>query len=845
VVEPIQIDFASASADRVLSKLKSSPKGLGDAEARKRFVLYGPNESSKQRRKSALEQLFSKFLKPLIIVLIIDGAFAWYIGEVLGASFILGMILVSVFISFIQEYRSSREVEGLLAMVHTVATVIRGGKEKEIHLRNLVPGDVVKLCAGDIIPADVRLISCKDLFINQAALTGESFPVEKFAELNHLAGRETSPDATLAYMGTSVSSGTALGLVIKTGTSTRFGEIARDLSIGEPETSFDKGIREFTWLMIRAMVVLVLVIFLINALFKHDVLEAFLFSLAVAVGLTPEMLPTIVAMNLTKGALFMAKKKVIVKRLAAIQNFGAMDILCTDKTGTLTLDNVVLVRHSAVDGKEDEDVLRHAYINSYYQTGLKNLLDRAILKYEKLMVKQYKKVDEVPFDFSRRIMSVIVEFDHTHRLIAKGAPEEILKRCTQYELDGKVINITSHLVPNLRAQIEALNADGFRVLAVAYKDVGMAKKIFSKEDESDLILKGYVAFLDPPKPSADKAILSLEHLGVRVKVLTGDTPVVTRKICTDVGLDASKIVIGDEIESLSEEALGELAEKTTVFARLSPLQKERIIQALKKKGHTVGYLGDGINDAPPLKAADIGISVNNGVDIAKESADLILLEKNLLVLHDGVMEGRKTFGNILKYVRMGASSNLGNMISMTGASLFLPFLPMLPIQVLLNNFLYDISQMAIPTDRVDEDFLTKSKPWNIASIKRFMLLIGPVSSVFDFLTFGILFFLFHSSAPLFQTCWFLESLFTQTLVIHVIRTAKRPFMDSKPSRFLLGTSIGICLLALYLPFSPFATALGFVHPSIIWFPVLGLIVFFYLICAQLAKQLFIRRYGYE
>jgi len=755
------------------------------------------------------------------------------------------MAIISVFLSFFQEYRAGKEAEKLSEMVRATATVIRNGKSREVKIREIVPGDIVDLFAGDMIPADLRIISCKDLFINQASLTGESFPAEKVPGPIQSKGPSPSEATNIAFMGTSVVSGTALGLVIKTGLSTQFGEVSRKLATIHMETSFDKGIRSFTWLMIRFMLILVIVIFAINAALKGNLIEALMFSLAVAVGLTPEMLPMLVAINLSKGAITMAKKQVIVKRLNSIQNFGAMDVLCTDKTGTLTLDKIVLERHCDVTGKEDEDVLRLAYINSFYQTGLKNLLDRAILKHEKLLVNQYIKIDEIPFDFSRKIMSVVVTMNGTHRIISKGAPEEIFTRCSRYAINGTIQEMNETVLNELKGEYDSLSLQGFRVLAIAYRDIVDKKEVYSRDDEHNLILKGYTAFLDPPKPTVKKTIEVVKKLGIELKVLTGDNEYVTKNICSQVGLDIKDVYTGDMINKLNDEELKEVVETTTVFVRLSPLQKERIIHALHKNNHIVGYLGDGINDAPALKAADVGISVDNAVDIAKESADIILQKKSLLVLGDGVIEGRKTFGNIVKYIKMGSSSNLGNMISMTGASIFLPFLPMMPIQILMNNFLYDMSQTSIPTDLVDEEYLERPRPWNIRSIKRFMILIGPVSSIFDFVTFGVLWFVFHAQQPLFTTGWFLESLCTQTLVIHIIRTGKIPFIESRPSKFLILTSILIIAAGIILPFSPLAGVLNFVTPPPLYFLALFVIVLVYLFTVQLVKSLVVKKYGYD
>ncbi|MGD0573384.1 MAG: magnesium-translocating P-type ATPase [Sedimentisphaerales bacterium] len=841
------IDFATCTQESVLQSFDTSLKGLSEKEVIKRLEEYGYNEPAKKKKRTVIFQIFSKFLNPLVVVLLIIAGFSIFFGDSIGATIVILMAVISVFLSFIQEYKAGKEAERLSEMVRATATVIRNGKAREVKIREIVPGDIIDLFAGDMVPADLRIISCKDLFINQASLTGESFPAEKTAE--PLTPKSSSPSdlTNMAFMGSSVVSGTAIGVVAKTGLETRFGALSKRLAAIPIESSFDKGIRSFTWLMIRVMVVLVLVIFTINALRKGDIIQSLLFSLSVAVGLTPEMLPMLVALNLSKGAIAMSKKDVIVKRLNATQNFGAMDVLCTDKTGTLTLDRIVVEKHCDVVRKEDDDVLRMAYINSFYQTGLKNILDRAILSYEKILVKQYKKVDEVPFDFSRKVMSVVVEANGKHQIIVKGAPEEIYRRCTKFELDGEILDLDEAklVLVELQNEYNDLSAEGFRVLAVAYKNFDQPKNVYTKDDEQDLTLKGYIAFLDPPKPSVKKIIETLNNLGIEFKVLTGDNELVTKKICSEVGLNIKGFATGEQVEKADDAALGEMVKTTTVFARLSPLQKERVIHALHKNKHIVGYLGDGINDAPALKAADVGISVDNAVDIAKETADIILLKKSLLVLIDGVIEGRKTFGNIIKYIKMGSSSNFGNMFSMTGASLFLPFLPMLPIQILLNNFLYDMSQIAIPSDSIDEEYLLKSRPWNVGYIKKFMIVLGPVSSIFDFITFGVLWFIFHASVPLFQTGWFLESMCTQTLVIHVIRTGKVPFIESKPSQFMLFTSIYIVTIALVLPFLPLGKYLGFVEPPPSYFIALTLITLAYLCLVQFVKSWFIKRYGYE
>jgi len=838
-------DYVGCTPEALFDKLKTSEKGLTEQQAKSRLQDYGLNEPAKKKKRTALVQLLLMFLNPLVIVLLIIGTFSFFFGGKISAFLVFLMALMSVGLSFVQEYRANKAAEKLNEMVRTTATVWRSGRSKEISIRDIAPGDIVDLFAGDMIPADLRIISCKDLFINQASLTGESFPIEKLSTPIQTKSNSIVDLRNIAFMGSSVVSGTALGVAVKTGISTQFGELSRRLATIRIETNFDKGVRKFVWLMIKAMCFMVLFIFSINALRRGNFMESLLFSLGVAVGLTPEMLPMLVTINLSKGAILMSRKEVIVKRLNSIQNFGAMDVLCTDKTGTLTMDKIVLERHCDVVRKEDDDVLRFAYLNSFYQTGLKNLLDRAILKHEKLLLNQHKKIDEIPFDFSRKIMSVIVEMDGKHRIISKGAPEEIFKRCPRYELEGEILDIDPLIISDLKEEYDDLSADGFRVLAIAYKDMELKKEAYSKDDEKDLILKGYVAFLDPPKPSAKMAIKALKKLGIDFKVLTGDNELVTKKICSEVGLDVKGLVTGDQVEKASNEELRALVKTTNIFARLSPLQKEKVIYALHENGHIVGYLGDGINDAPALKTSDVGISVNNAVDIAKESADIILLKKSLMVLEDGVVEGRKTFGNIVKYIKMGSSSNFGNMFSMTGGIMFLPFLPMLPIQILLNNFLYDVSQIAIPTDDVDSDYISKPRPWNVGYIKKFMFIIGPISSIYDFLTYGVMLFIFHANAELFHTGWFIESLCTQTLVIHIIRTGKIPFIESRPSRFLVLMSIMIVTIGIGIPFSPLARHFGFVAPPPAYFIALFLMVSTYLVLVQIVKKWFIKKFGYE
>ena len=836
-------DYVGASKDAVLSKFQVTEKGLSDREAALRLEEYGPNEPAAKKKRGLCRQLFSKFLNPLVFVLLVISSISIFFNELVNALIVGLMAAMSVILSFVQEYRAGRAAEKLSEMVRTTTTVWRGGRQKELNIREVVPGDIVDLFAGDMIPADIRIISCKDFFINQSSLTGESFPIEKMPTSSSSASASPAEQTNIAFMGSSVVSGTAIAVVVKTGSETQFGEMYQKLSTVSVTTAFDKGLRQFTMLMVKAMLCLVCCIFFIISVREADYLEAFLFSLGVAVGLTPEMLPMIVTFTLSQGAFQLAEKKAIVKRLNSIQNFGAMDVLCTDKTGTLTIDKIVLEKHCDINGREDEDVLRYAYINSFHQTGLRNLLDKAILRHERLLMKPYEKVDEVPFDFSRKIMSVVVTMDGCHTLIAKGAPREVYKRISQYELDGALHEIRPEIVEDLMKEYSVLSSEGFRVLAVAYKKIPNPKQVYSKEDEKDLILKGYVAFLDPPKVGVKAAIDALKKLGVDLKVLTGDNELVTKKICQDVGLSFHNVVHGDEVEKASVDELKRLVEEGNVFARLSPLQKERVIRALHENGHIVGYLGDGINDALALKTSDVGISVNNATDIAKESADIILLKKSLMILRDGVIAGRKTFGNIVKYIKMGASSNFGNMLSMTAASLFVPFLPMLPIQILLNNLLYDFSQIAIPTDHVDPEYVSCPRPWNVSYIKKFMLLIGPISSIFDMITFWVLLTVFHADPVLFHTGWFLESLCTQTLVIHVIRTRQIPFLESWPSPFLLASSLLIVALGCIIPLSSVGMFFEFTPPPAAYYGVLFLISSAYFLSVQMVKMWFVKRFG--
>ncbi len=842
-VSPAVLDAARKDAEQLLLDLHTSLAGLTEADAEERAQTVGPNEVAQERKQGWFIRLLKMTRNPLVIHLTTLSAISFLTGDARAGTVMAAMVVLSVSLRFWQEARADAAAEKLKAMIHVTATVVRDGTAREIPLRGLVPGDIIRLAAGDMIPGDVRLLSSKDLFVSQGSLTGESLPVEKFHDPE--VKEECSPTElkNICFMGTSVESGTAAAVVVTTGVQTYLGSMARSITGERVPTSFDQGLNRFTWLMMKFMAVMVPLVFLINGFTKHDWKGAFFFALAVAVGLTPEMLPMIVSVCLSNGALAMSRKKVIVKRLNAIQNFGGMDVLCTDKTGTLTEDRVVLMKHCDVTGQESENILLYGYLISHFQTGLKNLLDRAILDstdfHAQALIEKYKKLDEIPFDFTRRMMSVLVESPEGKSiLLTKGAPEEVFLHSSHFELDGKLLPMDAEQAVALKQEYDDLSNDGFRVLAVATKEL-TGKQICAREDERALVLRGYVAFLDPPKETAARSLAALHKHGVAVKILTGDNQLVSRKVCKDVGLAADPMLIGGDIEKMSDAELADAADKAVLFARLSPAHKERVIRLLRGKGHVVGFMGDGINDAPALRAADVGISVDTATDIAKESADLILLEKDLMVLEQGVIEGRKVFANIVKYIRMGASSNFGNMFSVLGASAFLPFLPMAPIQVLTNNLLYDFSQVPIPSDAVDEEQVSRPRPWNISEIKRFILYIGPISSIFDYTTFFVMLYVFHcwdpSRAPLFQTGWFVESLMTQTLIIHVIRTNKIPFIQSRASLALTATTLAIMAFGIWLPYSPLAPSLGFTHLPGLYWPILLLTLFSYVALTQLIK----------
>jgi P-type Mg2+ transporter len=848
-ISPVVLDAARKVGEELLRDLLTALCGLTQAEAEDRARTMGPNEVAQEKSQGWPMRLLKIIRNPLVILLATLSAISFATGDARAGIVMAMMVALSVGLRFWQEARADAAAAKLKAMIHVTATVIRDGTAREIPLCDLVPGDIVQLSAGDMIPGDVRVLSSKDLFVSQGSITGESFPVEKFHDAEANAVSSPTELKNICFMGTSVESGTATAVVVTTGVQTYFGSMARSITGDRMQTSFDLGLNRFTWLMIRLMTVMVPLVFLINGFTKHDWKGAFFFAMAVAVGLTPEMLPMIVSVCLSKGALAMSRRKVIVKRLNSIQNFGGMDVLCTDKTGTLTEDRVVLMRHCNVAGRETEEVLLKGYLISHFQTGLKNLLDRAILVcpdfHGNAVLEKYKKLDEIPFDFTRRMMSVLVQDPEGNAiLLTKGAPEEVFLHSSHFELDGKLSPMDPVLMVGLKEEYESLSNDGFRVLAVATKDLP-DKQICSKDDERELVLRGYVAFLDPPKKTAARALEALHQHGVAVKILTGDNPLISRKVCKDVGLLADPMLLGGDVEKMSDPELAKAAEATTLFARLSPAHKERVIRALRGKGHVVGFMGDGINDAPALRAADIGISVDTATDIAKESADLILLEKDLMVLEGGVTEGRKVFANILKYIRMGASSNFGNMFSVLGASAFLPFLPMAPIQVLANNLLYDFSQVPIPTDAVDEEQVARPRPWDIGEIKRFIFFIGPISSIFDYTTFFVMLWVFKSWDPsrasVFQTGWFVESLMTQTLIIHVIRTNKIPFIQSRASLPLTLTTLFIMAFGMWLPYSPVASALGFTKLPLMYWPILMLTLLAYVGLTQMTKVWLLRK----
>ena len=854
---------AIADAQALLEQLGSHEDGLSEAQAEGIRERVGPNEVEHEKPLPRWMHLWHCYRNPFNLLLTLLAIVSYLTHDMKGTLVIGTMVVLSTVLRFWQEGKSNQAADALKAMVSNTATVLRRGadagtvaQQVELATRLLVPGDVIWLSAGDMIPADCRVLTAKDLFVSQSAMTGESMPVEKSAAHSGPQTINALDLENLVFMGTNVVSGSARAVVLHTGNNTYFGALAnRVVATDRAPTAFYAGVNQVSWLLIRFMFVMAPLVFFINGFTKGDWMEALLFALAIAVGLTPEMLPMIVTSTLAKGAVFLSRKKVIVKRLDAVQNFGAMDVLCTDKTGTLTQDKIFLARHVDAWGEESSDVLELAYLNSYYQTGLKNLLDVAVLEHAEVSrelepAKNFRKVDEIPFDFTRRRMSVVVaEHDAHHLLITKGAVEEILAVCTQVRHGEAVEPLTPELLQRIRTVTADLNEEGLRVVAVAAREGPPTQEVYGLADESALTLIGYVAFLDPPKDSTAAALKALAEHQVAVKVLTGDNELVAAKICREVGLAQQGVLLGRDIEAMSDQQLGEAVENHNLFAKLTPLHKERIVHRLKANGHVVGFMGDGINDAPALRAADIGISVDSAVDIAKEAADIILLEKSLMVLEQGVQEGRRTFANMLKYIKITASSNFGNVFSVLIAAALLPFLPMLPMHLLVLNLLYDISQIAIPFDNVDEEMLRQPLRWQPGDIGRFMVFFGPLSSVFDMLTFAMMWWVFGAQTPaqqtLFQSAWFVVSLLTQALIVHLIRSPKLPFIESRASLPLMAMTLAIVTVGLFLPMGPLAHYFKLQALPPLYFALLPLTMLGYMALTQAMKGFYRRRWGWQ
>ena len=828
----------------IYRRFGSSSRGLATKDAHRNLRIYGHNELAKKEKKSPIIAFLSYFRNPLILILLVAGLVAGILGDVAESVTIFVIVLLSVVLSFVQEYRAERAAEELRRRVATTATTMRDGREQQIHLSDLAPGDVVLLSAGNVVPADARIIESKDLYVDQSALTGESFPVDKQPEpLKKDCVATVTAWKNYLFMGTSVVSGTATVLIVRTGTQTEYGEIVKLAMEKRPESEFERGLRQFGYLIMQVTFVLVIFVFLVLAFFKHDILESVLFALALAVGLTPELLPLIVSFNLSLGAVAMAKTRVIVKRLSSIHNFGAMDVFCSDKTGTLTENRVALIMHVDLNGRDSPKVLEYSFVNSLFQSGIKSPLDEEIMRHEReVKHSDYRKIDEIPFDFTRKRSSVVAWKGKQKLLITKGAPEEVLRACNCADLDGKVSSLTEKTRAAIERRYRTLSTDGFRVLGICYRPVRDGRR-FEPKDEADMIFLGFTAFLDPPKKSAREAVDDMGRSGIAFKVITGDSDLVTRHTCEQLGIEVTGLVTGAQISAMNDDALARVVEKSNVFARVTPAQKNRILLALKSNGHVVGFLGDGINDAPSMRVADVSVSVENAMDVAKESADIILLQKDLRVLQQGVLEGRKTFRNTMKYLMMGVSSNFGNMLSVAVGSLFLPFLPMLPIQILLNNLLYDFSETTIPTDNTDPEYIQKPHRLKVEYIRKFMIFFGPISSIFDILTFVTMIVVFNATEPMFQTAWFLESLCTQTLVIFAIRTRRIPFFTSAPSLPLLLSSVGIVLLALALPLTPVGVVFHLVPLPLSFFAILGGFVVAYFLLVELMKWWFFRRYA--
>lgn len=852
------VGAANSSAVQLLGTLGSHTDGLTAAEADALRVQYGLNEVEHEQPLPWWVHLWHCYKNPFNLLLTLLAVISWLTEDMKAATVIFSMVVLSTLLRFWQEAKSNKAADALKAMVSNTATVLRrdDGKRIELPIKQLVPGDLIVLSAGDMIPADCRVLSAKDLFVSQAAMTGESMPVEKFAQQQDAQARNPLDLENILFMGTNVVSGAATAVILTTGNSTYFGALAQRVTATDrATTSFQHGVNKVSWLLIRFMFVMAPLVLFINGFTKGDWTEALLFALSIAVGLTPEMLPMIVTSTLAKGAVFLSRKKVIVKRLDAIQNFGAMDVLCTDKTGTLTQDKIFLARHVDVWGEESDDVLEMAYLNSYYQTGLKNLLDVAVLDHvevhrELKVGTAFQKVDEIPFDFNRRRMSVVVaEQGLPHLLICKGAVEEILSVCNSVRHGDTNEALTEELLARIRQVTAAFNEEGLRVVAVAARPMTAGRDTYSLADENDLTLIGYVAFLDPPKESTAPALKALKAHGVAVKVLTGDNELVTAKICREVGLEQQGLLMGNDIEAMNDAELATAVETTNVFAKLTPAHKERIVRLLKANGHVVGFMGDGINDAPALRTADIGISVDSAVDIAKEAADIILLEKSLMILEEGVLEGRRTFANMLKYIKMTASSNFGNVFSVLVASAFIPFLPMLPMHLLVQNLLYDISQIAIPFDNVDADMLAKPQRWQPGDVGRFMLFFGPISSIFDITTFALMWYVFDANTPdhqtLFQSGWFVVGLLTQTLIVHMIRTPKIPFLQSRAALPLMVMTGVIMAVGIFLPMGPLAHYFKLQALPSLYFVFLPVILLAYMGLTQAVKGYYIRKFGWQ
>jgi Mg2+-importing ATPase len=827
--------------------------GLTSAEAADRLKQYGPNRLRPALQRAVVLQFLAQFRNPLVLILLVAIGISALTGDVTGALIIGVIVVMSVTLDFVQAYRAGRAAERLALRVAVLATVLRDGKPCELPVADLVPGDVVLLSAGNLVPADARLLEADDFFVNQAQLTGEPYPVEKKAPAPQEAPAQASPAQAAApetweleavdavFMGSSVVSGSARVQLGRTGSASALGQIAVSLADQAPPTAFEIGTRHFGMLIMRLTLMLVLFTLLVNVAFHRSLLESFLFAVALAVGLTPELLPMVVSVTLTRGALRMAVLKVIVKRPSAIQDMGAMDVLCTDKTGTLTEARIRLERHVDAEGQDDPHVLELAYLNSYFESGLKSPLDDAILKHSEIDVTLWTKIDEVPFDFERRRVSVLLERAAARRLVVKGAPEDIVRLCTHYQDSADAtVALDDAARTRINALFDSLGREGFRVLGIAWRDVAIDHPHAVVSDESELVFAGFAAFLDPPKASAGEALKAMAASGVAVKIVTGDNELVTRHVCTQLGVAIDGVLTGTEVTAMNDDALRARVEGVNLFCRVNPAQKNRIILALKARGHVVGYLGDGINDAPSLHTADVGISVEGAVDVAKQAAAMILLENDLMVLHKGILEGRRTFGNVMKYIMMATSSNFGNMFSMAAATLFLPFLPMLPLQILLNNLLYDVSEITLPLDNVDDEDLAQPKRWDMGFIRNFMLTIGPISSLFDFLTFYLLLSLFNAHESLFRTGWFVESIATQVLVIFVIRTRRNP-LRSHPNLWLVLTSLSVVLIAMALPFTPLAPYLGFTPLPLSFFGLLVGLLISYLLMVEVGKQWFYKR----